>query len=191
MLKSKKIPKKERSNKSATGWKTRRTETGTEIVDKRREVYISPRQKGAVDNIISGRFPSKKAALLAAGYGESVARAAKDVLEQKGTLAYIARLNKRAKDKLGMEIDDKLVDTYVNALDATKLYGRKGIEHPDHTTRLSAADKIMEVKGLKGGKSHDKSGDQYNQYNFFSVKEDERKEFDKNMKKFLEDQYSD
>lgn len=56
------------------------------------------------------------------------------------------------------EIEQKCWDTIIEALEATKLFGKDAIIHPDYNVRASTAFKYLESKGIikiKDGKSGD------------------------------------
>ena len=100
----------------------------------------TPLQKMAVDNILSGKFKTKKAAMLDAGYSEPVSgNPSQQLAHRKGVQAYLKSLGGKAISKWGMPIEDKVMDVYMEGLDATRLYGKDAIEHPDWGARKSFA----------------------------------------------------
>lgn len=151
-----------------------------------RAVGPTRKQKRAVDNILSGKFKSKKAAMVEAGYSELVASdPKKKLVDTKGVNTYIKQLDLQARERWNKSIREKVMDVYADGLDATKLYGKQGLEHPDHMTRKAFADRLAEFFGW------DHSGDQlgrpaqYQQFNFFSVDDKRRSKFNEKFKEFV------
>lgn len=149
-------------------------------------------QKRAVDNILSGEYPTKKAALEAAGYKESAASTPKATLAKaEGVQIYLKQLDLDAKERWGKSIGHKVMDVYADGLDATKLYGKDSVEHPDFGERRQYADRLSELMGWRKPQAEAGSRPiQYQQFNYFSVNEERREEFNKNFKKFLKDFYA-
>ena len=158
---------------------------------KKKEIVYktTPKQKRAVDNIISGKYPSKRQAMKAAGYTEKSANRPNHALESRqGTKTYLKTLKKRALKKWDSTLEDKVADTYLDGLESTKLYGKNNKEHPDFAVRKRYADFFSSVFGWTPQNEDRARNPQVNTFNFFSIKEDERKQFNKNLKDFLEGQ---
>ena len=114
----------------------------------------TPMQKQAVDNVISGQFvrkngkPNVSAAMRGAGYAESSVHKATETLgKAKGVQAYLKELGGEAMKRWNMSVQDKVMDVYLDGLDATRLFGKDAIEHPDHLTRKAFADRFSEFFG--------------------------------------------
>jgi hypothetical protein len=156
---------------------------------KRYNIKTTPLQKRAVDNIISGKFPSKKAAMKAAGYAErSAAIPTPALIQRKGVKIYLKKLSKIAKERWNMDLPDKVALTYLDGLMATKLVGSEAIEHPDYAVRKTFADAFAEFFGWRGDSSV--AGNKYAQYNFFSIGPEKRRGFNERFKNFLAEHYS-
>ena len=156
---------------------------------KQYKIKPTEKQKRAVENILSGRFNSKKAALLDAHYSKKSSENAKLMLEKKGVKQYLAALGNNAKKRWNMEIEDKLLNVYMDGLDAEKPYGKDAQLHADHPTRLKFADRLSEFFGWRDqeGKAP-VSSPKMNQFNFFSTPKEEREAFDEKLIKFLRSQ---
>lgn len=104
------------------------------------------RQRQAVDNILSGDYRSVAEAMRAAGYSEKSSYNPKHTLaNRKGVQNYIESLSDSAQKRWNMSLDEKVMDVYLDGLDAIKLHGKKGIEHPDYKMRLEYANKVTEL----------------------------------------------
>src|SRR3990167_4824318 len=132
----------------------------------------TPLQKRGVDNILSGKYKTYAHALRDAGYAPSVAAHAEDkFFKAKGVQLYLKTLSKVAKKRWSVSLPDKVALTYLDGLEATKLYGKNAVEHPDHAVRLSYADRFAEFFGWRRGEAVGSVKNQ--QFNFFSVDEKE------------------
>ena len=144
------------------------------------------KQKRGVNNMLSGKFPSKAKALEAAGYSHTIAHKPQGFIRSAGVQNYLKKLNIESKRLFdGKGIEDKVIEVYTEGLGATKLFGKKGIEHPDWLARKAFADKIG---GLLGMGTEDKGGDQ-NQYNFFMFKPQEKEEFNQAFGGFVKNYF--
>ena len=146
------------------------------------------KQKMAVDAIISGKAKSKMGAMRIAGYSKSSTNDAVTRLFNGGGIKkYLAELDRKSREKFGLTIQDKVMETYLNGLDATKLYGKKAKEHPDHLARIAYADRFSKFFGWEKTGIEDKANE-YNQFNFFQVKPEDQKKFHTNLKEFINKQ---
>jgi len=146
----------------------------------------SKRQKKSVDNILSGKFKDKGSAMRAAGYAKySASHPNKNLAQRKGVATYLKTLGKVAKKRYNMNLRDKVMMTYLDGLDANKHVGKKAIEVPDHTTRKQFADQFGKFFGWYDVASQAPSSQQ-NQFNFFSVSDKKREDFNNNFKDFLD-----
>ena len=148
---------------------------------------ITNRQKKGVANLLSGDYPTKKAALMDAGYTSkgSVSRNPATFMRQKGVQKYVKLLDKESRRVFnGQGIEKKVIEVYVDGLQATKLFGKNAVKHPDFLARKAYADRISPMVGIEGG---DKGGGDQNQYNFFMFSNQEKNDFNKDFAKFVKD----
>ena len=160
-------------------------------IPKRREgrPVPTPRQKLTTDLILSGKAKSVPDAMRQAKYSDSsVHNATKVFVRSKGVEAYLNSLDEKSREKFGMSIQDKVMNVYYEGLEATKLFGKRAVEYPDHPTRISAADRMAKFFGWETSGIEDE-GKQFNQFNFFDVKPEKQKEFQDNLKKFIKKSY--
>jgi len=144
----------------------------------------TPMQKRGVDNILSGKYKTMAPALRDAGYANSVADAPRaNFFNLKGVQLYLKTLSKVAKKRWSLSLPDKVAMTYLDGLEATKLMGKNAIEHPDFAVRLTYADRFAEFFGWKN--QQPAPGSKLQQFNFFSVPEEDRKDFNERFKIFL------
>jgi hypothetical protein len=127
------------------------------------------KNKLAVDLLISGQAKSKKDAIRKAGYSQGSVGDASRIFKQVGIVKYLQTLDTKAKEKFGLSIQDKVMSTYFEALDATKLYGKEAVEHPDFGIRIASADRFTKFFGWMSIEPTDDSK-QFNQFNFFNAK---------------------
>lgn len=148
-------------------------------------VLPTAKQKLATDMILSGKAVSVPDAMRKAGYSDSSAHNATKVFTRsQGVDIYLKSLDALSRKKFGMSIQDKVMNVYYEGLEATKLFGKEGIEHADHPTRILAADRMAGFFGWNKVGVEDETK-QFNQFNFFNVKQDKQKEFQSNLKEFL------
>lgn len=103
------------------------------------------KQREAVNNVLSGEYKSIAKAMRAAGYSEKSSYNPKHTLaNRKGVQNYIGSLSDSAQKRWNMSLDEKVMDVYLDGLDATKLHGKKGVEYPDYKMRLEYANKVAE-----------------------------------------------
>ena len=140
------------------------------------------KQVKGVDNVLSGRFPSASQALRAAGYGKHV-KPGPEFFKAQGVELYLKTLSKVAKKRWNYSLPDKVMLTYLDGLEATKLAGKDAVEHPDWLARKAFADRFAEFFGWTRGETS--AVGRLQQFNFFSVNEDDRKNFNENFKLFL------
>jgi len=151
-----------------------------------RRVKATEKQKRAVNNIISGRFNSRAEAMREAGYAKTTSyRLTEKLLESKGVEAYIKSLDVTAQKKWGLSLPMKTMLVYLSGLDATKFYGKDGVEHPDFAVRLKFADRFAEFFGWIN-RSPARAGRLKKQPIFFETPEEEgRTDFNNRFKDFL------
>jgi hypothetical protein len=151
---------------------------------KRKRGEVTALQKAGIENIMSGKFESKKEALMDAGYSEkSAARGGLTVLQTKGARNYLENFETKARVKFGMTLESKLQDVYLDGLDADKPWGKNDIL-PDFDIRKKYADKIAEMLGVVQSKAKQTG----QQFNFFMFGKKERGEFNKLFNQFVRSQ---
>lgn len=148
-------------------------------------------QKRAVENILSGRFKSRAAAMRDAGYSKTTShRPTEKLARSKGVQAYLEQLGGEAMKRWNMSIQDKVMSTYLDGLEATKLVGKNAVEHPDYIARKMFADSFANFFGWqRTGIAMPGGGIQNNQFNFFSLPEPDKQEFNETFKRFLGEYY--
>lgn len=99
----------------------------------------SPRAIKYVDNLTKGM--SKKDAALDAGYAPSTAANAKEKIEDTEAVNELLI-------KAGVTYD-KLVKKLEEGLEATKLYGKEAIEHPDYKARIEYIKTCFRLLGIE------------------------------------------
>jgi len=139
------------------------------------------RQKRATDNIMSGEFETEKDALVDAGYSESIAEKPYIVKNSEGVAQYLQTFDAKAQVKFGVSLRSKVQDVLLDGLQATKLYGKDAISHPDYNSRLSYTKVISEMLGIL--ESKDKGGK--TQVNFFMFDDKQRKNFNNVFNSFV------
>ena len=151
-------------------------------------------QKTAVNNVLSGDFkrkdgmPDVPAAMRGAGYSKETSTSTKkNLFKCFGVQLYLKRLDDTAKKRWKVSLPDKVMQTYMEGLDATKLYGKDAIEHPDWANRKAFADKFSEFFNWSQAMAAPVGG--FNQFNFFAIDEDQRNKFNNNFKGFLQQYY--
>ena len=152
---------------------------------------IKPKHEKLVDNLISGQFKTKEAAAVSAGYTRKSVEAgvASRVLKTHAVDVYLKKLDKISRTKFRVGLQDKVMNTYMEGLDATRLFGKEGIEHPDWQARKSFADSFATFFGwIESEKSHPTQ--QNNQFNFFSVPKEEQEVFNNEFEQFLKQFYA-
>lgn len=161
---------------------------------------VTPGEKRKVDRLL---LPKSRYRGLPGGRAKG--------LENKGVQFYLKRINQaleKENDRLankpefrgryieigiGERILPRLViKTYIEGLNATKLYGKNAIKHPDFRTRIIFADRLAEFFKWRRqeGTAAAPAGTNYSQFNFFSVPEDKRGKFDQDFKVFLKHFYN-
>ncbi|MCU0371514.1 MAG: hypothetical protein MUC31_08865, partial [Bacteroidales bacterium] len=98
---------------------------------------------------------------------------------------YLQKLDKLSFNKYKLYLADKLADTTLDGLKATKLFGKNGEEYPDWSARALFVKMLNEITGVT--KSQEVSVNN-RQYNFFKVNERKRTEFNTKLKEFLRKQ---
>lgn len=107
-----------------------------------------PNARQAARNVASGKYPTKKAALMAAGYAESSAeKAAAAILNRPLVKSELTRALERA----GVTFAN-IVKPIADGLQATKQYvhprlGLMTTTAPDHDIRLKSVDRAIELYG--------------------------------------------
>lgn len=153
----------------------------------RRAVTVTDLQKRAVDNILSGDYASASKAMVAAGYSPTSSKDPRYLLfERSGVKAYLAELEQKSKKKYGMSMAEKTIDVYMGGLEATKLYGKDALEHPDYAVRKAYADKLTEFMGWHGSSGENPIKSNKTQINnFFVTPKEEQESFNKDFKQFM------
>jgi len=155
------------------------------------KVKVTEKQRRAVDNIVTGKFKTAPPAMRDAGYTlESSKEPDKNLFSRRGVELYLKTLSKVCKNRFNLSLQDKVMTTYLDGLEATKLYGKNAIEHPDTMARIASADRFAEFFGWKRGVVPTAS-QQFNQFNFFSIDQEEQKRFNDNFKNMLGKYYED
>ncbi|HZX13020.1 MAG: hypothetical protein UV58_C0013G0008 [Candidatus Wolfebacteria bacterium GW2011_GWC1_43_10] len=152
---------------------------------KGRVVYgPTPMQKRGVDNILSGKYNAAAPALRDAGYKpKTVINPQENFFKAQGVGLYLKTLSKVAKKRWNVSLPDKVALTYLDGLEATKLYGKNAIEAPDYMARKVYADRFAEFFGWTHGDLA--PGAKLQQFNFFSVDEKTRNDFNSHFREFL------
>ena len=153
-------------------------------MDKPRNVNPTMMQKRGVDNLLSGKYNKIKPALIDAGFSNrTVANPRENFFKAKGVEVYLKTLSKVAKKRWSMSLGDKVAMTYLDGLEATKLFGKDAIEHPDFMARKAFADSFAKFFGW----SHEQltPGSKFQQFNFFSTAENEKRNFNDSFRVFL------
>jgi|SRR3990167_501372 len=147
-------------------------------------------QKRAVDNVLSGNFKSVAEAMREAGYsGTTSYRPSEKLAKSKGVQAYLKQLGDKAIQKFGMSLEDRVLEVYLEGLDAQKPYGKNAELFPDHMTRLQFANSFASFFGWQ--KDQTREGKVQQQFNFFNTtSEEERNAFNKKFNDFLNKYYS-
>ena len=138
-------------------------------------------QKKAVDNIMSGKYKSKRKAMRAAGYSDSTSNTPKVFLKEKGVQLYLKRFEQKAVVRFGMSLDDKIQEVYLDGLDADKPLGKHGDVMQDHKMRKEFADTIQETRGMLRSKT---KGNTQN-FNFFMIDKKNRSNFNEAFNDFV------
>lgn len=147
---------------------------------------LPTRPEKLVNNLISGEYKTKEGAAIAAGYSPNTARDGKSinkVLKSEAVEIYLKKLDKMARARFKSSLHDKVMETYLDGLEATKLFGKDAIEHPDYMARKAFADKFAEFFGWTKGTPQ--GGGSQNQFNFFMFKKEEREDFNQQFEGFL------
>ena len=142
----------------------------------------TPMQVKGVDNVLSGRFPNSTKALRAAGYGKHV-KVGNEFFKAQGVELYLKTLSKVAKKRWNYSLPDKVALVYLDGLSAEKPYGKNAELFPDHAVRLQFANRFAQFFGWTQGEGIGST--KLQQFNFFSVDENTRHDFNENFKLFL------
>lgn len=149
------------------------------------KVKTTAKQKQAVDNIVSGKFKSVAAAVRDAGYSDKVAKSAsQNVLPARGIEVYLELLDKKAQRQFNLCLKDKVMEVYLDGLDATKRVrvGKRSFMDVDHLARKAFADRFSEFFGWTKETPPQQQAQQYNFFMFSKVKRDT---FNEKFKEFL------
>ena len=145
-------------------------------------------QKKAVDGIIN-EGKSAYRAMVDAGYSKSVADKPKPRLaERDGVKIYLQTLEQKALKRFKMSLKDKVMETFLNGIDANKYYERTGVEYPDHKTRGEFADRFARFFGWVEN-AHEEKVSKLQQFNFFAVPPEEQTKFNGRFQKFIKQYY--
>jgi len=153
-----------------------------------RQIPVTKKQKQAVENMLSGKFKSKSAALQAAGYTGGEAGSPARFMQATGVRQYLKRIGKKAKKLFKMKLEDKVMQVYMEGLNADKPFGKDAIMAADHPTRKMFADRFSEFFGWTT--EAPATAPVQTQNNFFMVAKEEQKEFNGKFKDFLRGFYS-
>jgi hypothetical protein len=146
---------------------------------------ITTLQRRAIDNIASGKYKSKKAAMIAAGYSENTAiNPTVALLKAKGGQKYLETFDGKALARFDMTLESKLQDVFLDGLEADKPFGRSGGIMPDFEVRLKYADRVAEMIGLLKSKSKDRG----QVFNFFMFDKKQRSHFNEMFNDFVKQQ---
>ena len=168
-------------------------------VPKSRRGNINARQKMAVDNILSGKFPSLRAAMVDAGYSpKSAINPQQVLLRTVGVQNYIKTLDKKSRRKYNMTLQERFMDIANECLLANKVIAKEKVhgklvirEYPDWKARHSFVRLFSEFFGWTATAGTGPARGGATQYNFFMVKEDKREAFNNKFKDFLKGFYED
>ena len=138
-------------------------------------------QKRAVDNIMSGEFKSKGAAMRDAGFSKSASRNPQTLVRADGVQSYLKNFEAKAVARFNMTLDEKIMDVYLDGLDADKPLGKHGEVIQDHKMRKEFADTIQESRGMMKSK---KGGSQQI-FNFFMFDKKHRSQFNEAFNSFV------
>lgn len=148
------------------------------------KVKPTNKQVAAINGIIEGK--SAGVAMRDAGYSRVTAlNPRQNLVGTSGAKAYLQKLDKLSYRKYKLNLADKLADTTLNGLEATKLFGKDAIEHPDWSARALFVKMLNEIAGVTKPQEISVNN---RQFNFFKVSEGERTEFNNKLKDFLRKQ---
>lgn len=154
---------------------------------RKNKVKTSELQKKAVNGIIEGKPAGQ--AMVDAGYSKVTAsHPQQNLVARAGVQAYLEKFDEVSRRKFGMNLQEKLIETFTDGLEATKLFGKNAVKHEDHSTRFVYASKLSELLGWS--KSVEVPNQQNTQYNFFAVGEEEQNIFSEKLKDFLKKSYA-
>lgn len=123
-----------------------------------KKIKPKPKQKAALMGILAGK--SKRRAMLDAGYAKTTAsHPRQELVDTVGFQKLIQFMDQYSIEKYGLASSDKAATAYIDALEANKLWGTGNnyVEIEDHPTRITAADRVLEVQGLR--KQEETGGD--------------------------------
>ena len=148
------------------------------------------KQALVVNNILSGKYKSKAQAMKAAGYSEHSSDNPKHILSgRKGIESYLETINQTSVNRFKMPLKNKVMEVFLDGLEANKYYEKSGIEYPDHKLRGEFADRFARFFSWIEGSSESKVN-KMQQFNFFNaVPEAEQEKFNGRFKGFLKDYY--
>ncbi|QQG41268.1 MAG: hypothetical protein HYV90_03800 [Candidatus Woesebacteria bacterium] len=148
------------------------------------KVKPTNKQVAAINGIIEGK--SAGVAMREAGYSRVTALNPKqNLVGTSGAKAYLQKLDKLSLCKYKLHLADKLADTTLNGLEATKLFGKDAIVHPDWSARAIFVKMLNEIVGVTKPPEVLVNN---RQFNFFKVGEVERSKFNNKLKEFLRKQ---
>lgn len=105
------------------------------------------KQQKALTNLVENGRPVGQA-MRDAGYSEAMATHPDRLTKSKGFGRLVAAMDELSRKKYGLDSDIKAVEVYTDALSAEKT-DITGDQHPDHKIRMDAADRVLEVQGLR------------------------------------------
>jgi len=145
---------------------------------------ITFKQKKAVDLLLSGQATSRTDAMRKAGYKKGSYNKPRYALDQrKGVQLYLKTPDAKSRKLFKVSLEDKVMNTFFEGMDAEKLYGKDAIRAPDYSVRIAAADRFAKFFGWDRGIPEDRG--QYNQFNFFNVPKEKQQQYHERLKMFL------
>lgn len=144
------------------------------------------RQKKAVLNLVSGKFNTVNKAFKDAGYTRQLPL--KRFLKEDGVRQFLQSIDTVSISKYGVGITEKIIGTYLEALDAEKIVGRMDMVVPDHKIRVDVATRMSEIMGIKPVSStfvQNNTVENKQQFNYFSTNQEEKKKFNQGFIDFV------
>ena len=146
-------------------------------------------QKKAVDGIV---FEGKSArqSMRDAGYSDHSADYPKHTLgEREGVRRYLMTLDKKALKRFGMSLKDKVMEVYLEGLEAETPMDKFGMRYADHKNRGEFADRFARFFGWAEQPGQSQVS-KLQQFNFFAVDRQEQDQFNSRFNTFLKKYYS-
>ena len=140
------------------------------------------RQMDVIKELASGKHPSFRSAVVAAGYNPT-GQHYKRFIAQKGVQRFLKTLDNKSLERYGVTVTEKIMDVFMDAMAAEKIVGRHDMRIEDHRTRVEVASKIAGIMNLTQPVQNTTINQTVNntqnntQLNYFSTPKEERKEF--------------